>query len=1462
MRRIKNLFFLAVFCPILLLAVPAFSASINPAYLYWLQQKQASSSSVSGKKSGNAAMLKSSAPSSRKKGLIPEILDPARLKGKFYVGNNPSGGQKKSPAAIMLGASPSDARYDMRDTSYLSPVRNQYPYGNCWAYATFASLEANLRKDAGENNNFNEYHMSVNHGFVWAINDGGNASMATAFLSKWAGPVDEDTSGPVKKHLQNMHWIPPVTSYGTGNDTDYIANVKSALIAYGPVFIGISAQDKFWVGGPDGPNSYFYAYDCPKPSGIGGNENTCNVDGHAVSIVGWDDNIPASYFTVTEQIADDQYVQHTPAGPGAFIVRNSWGDISGESGYFYLSYYDTSVGGTTAVFETPEPTDNYRKIYSYDDFGSVFAVGCEDFTGSNTCSSQQAANMFTADSNIMVKAVSFYTEVVNTPYEVYVATGIAVTPPETLDGAVLVSSGTMGNAGYHTLKVPANKSILVRSGEQFAVILKINGNGILEPFAIEANYPGYVSGASAHTGQSFYRQNNLSSWKDLTEITSDHYFFDHSNSNFPIKAFADNDNTPPVWAEGAVVRDGISVSSETVIATDSFKLSATWKFSPGTNHGASDPESGLSGYMFAIGTAPGLTDVKGWTDAGMSVSTTVTNLELNFGTTYYFGVKAYNLFRMESDAIWSNGQKHWYKKPHPVLYVNDGYDGGAEADVDYILSTMTIGAHWGESLIENSETESEALYYKYAIGSYSGGNDIQDWQIAYPSDFDNGIFRSSTSIAGINGQTFYYSVIAVGEYEKESAAIISNGQTVDDIPPFLEYVVMPSSVSYGSFSGYFRINKHYDSLVSTPTLYFQHADNQDTMVNVNVSFNNFSGDAYGYEWNFEGVVVSTYPLGRADWHFSAETKAGKSRKSTEPGFYVVKSTVADHTAPFWSTASPVRDGLGASDIGSTSSTDTLSANWDEAIDYESGIDRYEYCIGTTMFANDVLDWTSNGNVSSVTVSGLSLSYGSTYYFTVRAVNKVDLESEWKHSDGQWIDESKPGKIPYVICSQGNETPEYVNWKSTFAARWGISDQSVNPEFIATGYKYALGTTAGGTEKRGWTSTTLLNAYINYLSLEEGKDYYFSVKAVNNLGRESDIVTCKVTVDTTPASISFIQLEEAQQKSGSPIKGHFRLSEPDYKLAAFPELYYYVGGASSSKYQLSVSSKTEGNGYYWNFSGYIDTDSELEGNASFGCNIIDKAGNAGTAIYTGKDFTINAKRDNSSALVFENSDGFKASVLPNTVDGSLSIHITPASTDTTKLADFATTDSSELRVVYMPRDFKAKDGSGNIIDSFSKPVTLIFPYYDADGDGRTDGDYIDVSTLFVHYLDPSSVKWVPLANSVIDRENRQVSAAVNHFSIYSLRSVNYSLLSFNVAPSPNPCYFTRNTLKFNGIPVDAKDIRIFIYNSAGELVKELPAGTNVWDGKTKNGSMAASGIYLYLIKTSNYGKSKGKFFAVW
>ena len=92
------------------------------------------------------------------------------------------------------------------------------------------------------------------------------------------------------------------------------------------------------------------------------------------------------------------------------------------------------------------------------------------------------------------------------------------------------------------------------------------------------------------------------------------------------------DGTPP--AVPVVTDDGIYTVGNS-------QLHASWT--------SSDPESGITEYQYAIGTAPGGTEVVGWTSVGTNTSITRTGLSLSYSQTYYISVKAKN-----GAGIWSS----------------------------------------------------------------------------------------------------------------------------------------------------------------------------------------------------------------------------------------------------------------------------------------------------------------------------------------------------------------------------------------------------------------------------------------------------------------------------------------------------------------------------------------------------------------------------------------------------------------------------------------------------------------------------------------------------------------------------------------------------------------------------------------------------------------------------------------
>jgi len=416
----------------------------------------------------------------RVSGVIPPPVDLSHMKGMKV--RLPEGG-------VRVLSFPSS--YDLRSLGKVTPVKNQGNCGSCWSFGTYGSLESCLLP--GESTDWSENHLKNTHGFDWSCCEGGNHFISTAYLARWSGPVTEsdDPYNPAscsspgglvaQKHMQAVDFLPE-RSGPTDND-----NIKQALMTYGAVYFDFYWEDKSYKSA-----TAAYYYNGPQESN------------HAICIVGWNDNYDKSNFA------------KTPPGNGAFICKNSWGTSWGQSGYFYISYYDSSMGDFV-VFRGAEPTSNYDRVYQYDPLGWVSSWGYS----SNTA---WFANKFTAVANGKIVAASWYAASPSSTYELRIYLNPGSSP--TSGTLAATKTGTLASAGYQT--VGLDSPVDVTAGQVFSVVVKLTTPGYNYPIPAETAISGYSSGANASPGQS-YISSNGSSWTDFTSVSS--------KGNVCIKAF-------------------------------------------------------------------------------------------------------------------------------------------------------------------------------------------------------------------------------------------------------------------------------------------------------------------------------------------------------------------------------------------------------------------------------------------------------------------------------------------------------------------------------------------------------------------------------------------------------------------------------------------------------------------------------------------------------------------------------------------------------------------------------------------------------------------------------------------------------------------------------------------------------------------------------------------------------------
>ena len=447
-------------------------------------------------------------------------------------------------SVLSLSVYAAPAKYSAVEQGYITSVKNQGNWGICWAFSSTAISEASLIKEFPDKFNSGNTDLSenllaymVSHPSLYGkLNSSGDyatytASSATDYLTLggnvWAaglglmngiGPYNENSDYPysedntpsiVNKNFTESEYyevrnssvakITGVFQAHINNNSDN-DEFKQLIMDYGAASLSYNenyTDNKF---GEDG-SSYYY-----NP-----NENTSN---HAVTVVGWDDSIPASAFKTT------------PAGDGAWLIKNSWGDYSRDNGYFWLSYYDKSISGVGIAYDfTVDGADDYFDTrYSYDGGNSLASFGYSrpDIYG---------ANVFTADKDSYVTGAAAYTSAGNN-IELSVYTGLqnASDPTSGTKSAV----ATMSNVkyeGYYSLKFDA--PVKVKKGESFAIVAKITKDSGTVRIYSEYGYSmnGLTYSLKANKGESFYTYNPSYGWFDCT---------DSGKNNLMIKAYAVN----------------------------------------------------------------------------------------------------------------------------------------------------------------------------------------------------------------------------------------------------------------------------------------------------------------------------------------------------------------------------------------------------------------------------------------------------------------------------------------------------------------------------------------------------------------------------------------------------------------------------------------------------------------------------------------------------------------------------------------------------------------------------------------------------------------------------------------------------------------------------------------------------------------------------------------------------------
>ncbi|MBC8402241.1 MAG: PQQ-binding-like beta-propeller repeat protein, partial [Candidatus Marinimicrobia bacterium] len=561
-------------------------------------------------------------------------------------------------------------------------------------------------------------------------------------------------------------------------------------------------------------------------------------------------------------------------------------------------------------------------------------------------------------------------------------------------------------------------------------------------------------------------------------------------------------------------------------------LSANWS-------GFSDGVSGIDEYAYAIGTLPNSNDIVPWTDVAADTSITRGGLTLSNGMTYYFSVQATDAAGYVSEVSSSDGVTVDTEVPIVGILLD-----GTGTDLDWTIDSTSLTASWGGFM----DMLSGIGFYEYAIGTGSDSIAVVGWT---PVDTATTVTKSDLHLS--NNITYYFCIRATDQVGNISEVITSDGATVDLAVPIISYVYEGSLVS----------DKDYQNVADYLILSWSGSDVGSGISYYEYALDTLSGDSGVVTWtnvstDTADTLAGVSLLEGATYYVSvrATDVAGNvSAKLTGDGIAI------DLTAPVTGT---VKDGTGE-DIAYTGSDTSLSANWSGFSDGVSGIEEYEYTIGTTSGGTEVVDWASVLGDTSVTKGDLTLSNGETYYVSVRGTDRVGNTSTVVSSDGVIVDTGSP--VAGVIIDGSVTDLDWINSVTTLSAAWsGFSDTLSGIE----GYEYALGSSSGSSDVVDWTDVdTNRTVSRSDLTLSEGMTYYFSVRATDQVGNISQILTSDgITVDLTKPVLSYVC-------EGSLV------SDKDYQNVADTLILSWLGsdvGSGISYYEYALDTLSGDSGF--------------------------------------------------------------------------------------------------------------------------------------------------------------------------------------------------------------------------------------------------------------------------------------------
>lgn len=483
--------------------------------------------------------------------------------------------------------------YSSRDLGYTTPVRQQSS-NICWAYSSLASLETLLLKSGEKVEHFSTQHMNIwgsmeDNGLGWQrvdlVNDGGYSYIPMGYLTSWNGPINDSIlpvgSNKAQYDEANSHYSADygVTAIKYVDRSTPIETVKSYVMDYGAVVANFNADTSRYM---NASSDSFYCSDSTL--------STSSLYGHAISIVGWDDNYPKENFSTS-------YSGDTPSKNGAWLIKNSWGSfVNTNGGYFWISYEDAwifhSIFGPSFAIADFEKLDSSKEIYQNEVYGATTQFSYLTDEDLYPADSITYINVFDFSSDFPVlDKVLFESTSFGADYTVYYIPVYKDKPTKETGLWQELSTGTVDYTGYISVdtkdfSLPEGKGAIgitldntktYNENKNKADYEYIpNSIGVCEWLAFAG---GYYFKNQGEQGESFvmYDEYGQTQFYDLMDFYDD-YLNDTMGGTFVIKAITENPNYTPDPSESVPKPSHTPTQGTDAPLTNTVSLGVTLRF--------------------------------------------------------------------------------------------------------------------------------------------------------------------------------------------------------------------------------------------------------------------------------------------------------------------------------------------------------------------------------------------------------------------------------------------------------------------------------------------------------------------------------------------------------------------------------------------------------------------------------------------------------------------------------------------------------------------------------------------------------------------------------------------------------------------------------------------------------------------------------------------------------------------